>query len=1081
LVSSITDPAGVVQAAYTYDTAGRVSLITSPNPHNGKDGDVRNTLNTYKDYNLLDQVLHEWGDTDYPTEHVYDSLGRQTELHTFAKSSADFTQVNWPTAPSNSIKTIWAYEQATGFLLSKTDASNVPVSFTYTSAGQLYKKTNQRLQVTTYSYSPATGELTGESYSDGTQALGFTYNRLGLLATVTDDAGNRSLTYNDSGSTATFELQHEDFTVGDFLNQRLTYGIDSTTSGLKGRASEFDLGTASAPTSEQVVSYGYQSDGRLQKITAGADVFTYGYLSNSQLVQTISSTFGTNTYLDTRNYDPYHDWTKSRVTTFSAVSGPIASFTNTFDSIGQVASVAKSGVIYNVYGNGSEGLTTNYAYDDRAQIKGEQTKIGSSSTTLTGRDNGTYASPGFNYDQLGNRTTTAHNTSYTSTYTANNLNQYTNRTLPGEVDVALISTGSSAITISNTLNSSTDTLSGPTSNQYYFDSFNHFNNGTSGIYATLSASPTTPAASMTAYLPPSNFTITYDGDGNLTDDGRWTYKYNAKNQLTSVSTSAAAVAAGAPKVQYGYVYDYLGRRTKKVDYVWNTGTGSYAANGVEERYEYNGWNLAAVLDAGKNVIRTFVWGLDLSGTDQGAGGVGGLLEVRSGTNSFLSVFDTNGNLHGLITPNSVTIDSVPYNVGDLVATYEYDTFGNTIRESGAYATYNPFQFSTKFSDYETGLIYYGLRYYSPSLGRFINRDPVEEDGGVNLYGFCENNSVNSYDYLGLDQTFYTQYGYKYGNTNTWIPGRNWQAYATLADWDGGTTGGNIIASGHTLGGENINITQSSLGSVTFSFGGHVLTFNETPTLTPPPPKTPPPPPTDTPPPSLQPGPTFYSGNSSLGDLVKMGVLASGKNDATVVGSELYDATGYEFDDEIARHSAAIAYYSKLLEVYSAAGDEGQTRQALVNLHNQLQNTPGFILAGLLSTGPEFESEEVLEQEALRLFAGNRALFRGMEIRAVRDLSHLSDSTLMAMRENGFAPRTINGEGLSLHHMDQNPSGPVVEMPFKNNNVWNKIQHPLGTTLGAGLTEAERAAFNAWRVEYWKSRAAQELARRAARH
>jgi len=61
----------------------------------------------------------------------------------------------------------------------------------------------------------------------------------------------------------------------------------------------------------------------------------------------------------------------------------------------------------------------------------------------------------------------------------------------------------------------------------------------------------------------------------------------------------------------------------------------------------------------------------------------------------------------------------------------------------------PFRFSSKFTDDETGLIYYGARYYSPSLGRFINRDPIEEAGGLNLYGFVGNDAVNGLDYLGL--------------------------------------------------------------------------------------------------------------------------------------------------------------------------------------------------------------------------------------------------------------------------------------------------------------------------------------------
>ncbi len=47
------------------------------------------------------------------------------------------------------------------------------------------------------------------------------------------------------------------------------------------------------------------------------------------------------------------------------------------------------------------------------------------------------------------------------------------------------------------------------------------------------------------------------------------------------------------------------------------------------------------------------------------------------------------------------------------------------------------------------VVYYGHRYYSPSLGRFINRDPIEEQGGINLYSFVGNNPVNAWDYLGM--------------------------------------------------------------------------------------------------------------------------------------------------------------------------------------------------------------------------------------------------------------------------------------------------------------------------------------------
>ena len=57
--------------------------------------------------------------------------------------------------------------------------------------------------------------------------------------------------------------------------------------------------------------------------------------------------------------------------------------------------------------------------------------------------------------------------------------------------------------------------------------------------------------------------------------------------------------------------------------------------------------------------------------------------------------------------------------------------------------------STKYTDDEPGLVMYQLRAYSPELGRFISRDPIEEEGGVNLYGFVDNNPAGTIDCLGL--------------------------------------------------------------------------------------------------------------------------------------------------------------------------------------------------------------------------------------------------------------------------------------------------------------------------------------------
>ncbi len=80
---------------------------------------------------------------------------------------------------------------------------------------------------------------------------------------------------------------------------------------------------------------------------------------------------------------------------------------------------------------------------------------------------------------------------------------------------------------------------------------------------------------------------------------------------------------------------------------------------------------------------------------------------------------------------------------------QYSPYGRLLRAEGPMAQKNPFRFSTKYTDDETGLVYYGFRYYSPSLGRFINRDPIEEQGGLNLYAAFANDPINHIDYLGM--------------------------------------------------------------------------------------------------------------------------------------------------------------------------------------------------------------------------------------------------------------------------------------------------------------------------------------------
>jgi RHS repeat-associated protein len=164
------------------------------------------------------------------------------------------------------------------------------------------------------------------------------------------------------------------------------------------------------------------------------------------------------------------------------------------------------------------------------------------------------------------------------------------------------------------------------------------------------------------------------------------------------------------------------------------------------KYLYDGWNVIAEFDATGTLtlVRSHTWGLDLTGSPAASGGVGALLQTydHAAAKTYLASYDGNGNVAALFNADS----------GAFAAVYEYGPSGEPLRAEilDSAIAGQPFRFSTKFTDAETGLVYYGHRYYSATLGRFINRDPSEEQGGINLYGFCGNDGINGRDYLGLD-------------------------------------------------------------------------------------------------------------------------------------------------------------------------------------------------------------------------------------------------------------------------------------------------------------------------------------------
>jgi len=416
--------------------------------------------------------------------------------------------------------------------------------------------------------------------------------------------------------------------------------------------------------------------------------------------------------------DPFRFFrpTPNRLTQIS--SAPSASYTlpltfnYNYNPANQRTSDTLADGSYWVYGYDSLGQVTNACkfFPDGTPVAGQQFD--------------------YTFDTIGNRTQTLAGGDATganlrlANYSANNLNQITSRDIAPDVDVIGVSILTNTVTVNG--------LTAYRKQEYYRQQLG-VNNTNSALWTNMIVSGGQNVTGN-VYVAQEPESFKYDADGNLTNDGRWAYTWDGENRLTKMTVNNNV----GPQYQLTFAYDYQGRRIQKVS----------ATNGVtiaSFSYLYDGWNPAAELGSG-TLVRSYIWGSDLSGQTgsalNGAGGVGGLLEVSyhgtAITNCF-PAFDGNGNLSALVSAAD----------GTLIANYEYGPFGEVIRQTGPMAKANPIRFSTKYQDDESDLLYYGYRYYKASTGTWPNHDPIQEQGGLNLYGVAQNDLLNRIDYLGL--------------------------------------------------------------------------------------------------------------------------------------------------------------------------------------------------------------------------------------------------------------------------------------------------------------------------------------------
>lgn len=236
----------------------------------------------------------------------------------------------------------------------------------------------------------------------------------------------------------------------------------------------------------------------------------------------------------------------------------------------------------------------------------------------------------------------------------------------------------------------------------------------------------------------------FDPLGNLLQDDRNIYTWDSDIHLLSVST----ISMGRPgtknqEQRTEFRYDPLHRRVARLE------------NQSElTLFTHDGWNVIQEHSGNvkletSNLKRSarHTWGEDLSGTLQGAGGVGGLLgTIHNVSKTKTQEQEIASWLHYDSNGNVILLTDV---AGDASARYAYDAFGQTLTAIGIAADLNCYRFSSKPIESGSGLAYYGYRFYDSMNGRWLSVDPLKEAGGLNLYSIVNNAPTHKYDLLGL--------------------------------------------------------------------------------------------------------------------------------------------------------------------------------------------------------------------------------------------------------------------------------------------------------------------------------------------
>lgn len=705
---------------YGYDAAGNRTSIADSHGHTIQYG-----------YNAMGNVTS-----------ITDAKGNATQ-NTYAPNGVDLLQI------TNGLGTTTVAYTGSHAVASVTDRLNNQTTFTYNSYGQIESQTDALGIITNYVYDNTRHQLQ-QVIRAGKTISSYTYDSIGRTRTSTDSSG-LTLTYDYDNLNRVTKTTYPD---GKFESKVYASCCPRLLDSVTDR-------------SGRTMSYFYDTLGRLiRTVNPEGGATEYEYDANGNIVTLIDAN-GNRTAFEFDKEDRltkkiYADGTQKSFA--YDLTGLLISRTNARGTSANSTYDENHNFLGISYSNGAP--TVSYQYDAYDRAIQRQDAVG---TYVYGYDadnrftsiDGPWANDTitYQYDAIGRRTGLTPQGGQAITYVYDDVNRLVN-IHSGTNTYTYTFTGASPLTQSLVLPNGShadysydglDRLTGTANkkssaqliNQHVF-AYNQQDvraseTITNGVLITsfkneLTAYDYNPVNQLVSTTIPAG-TYAYDDDGNLVQgfnpQGFVMYMtYDAENRLNSAQyTDGAAIVH---RTEYVYSGDGLLAEKKKYE---------HAALIEDTRYVRSGFLPVQERDGNNQVTRSYLWGRNMGG------GVGGLLNLKQNGLDYSYLYDGKGNVTALIDSSQ-----------NVVATYTYDPFGVVMNMTGTFD--QPYQFSTKEYDPETGLLYYGYRFYAPVLGRWITRDPIGELGGINLYGFVGNNPVNHEDPFGLygtnDCSYYMQ-------------------------------------------------------------------------------------------------------------------------------------------------------------------------------------------------------------------------------------------------------------------------------------------------------------------------------------